>query len=265
MTYFGFLLIFLVIPIVLMLAVSWRDRRRGLDTAVSLRSWPIGRAIALHVFIALAYTTLWDNYLVATNVWWYDPELVTGYTIGWVPIEEYTFFILQPILGGLWLWFLMRHLTIAADGELKSSLRTWSVVAMAVIWFAMVLILAVGWKPGTYLALELGWALPPIMLQLAFGADILWRYRKLVTLSIVPLTLYLSFADLLAINWGTWTIDPAQSLNIYIAGILPIEEFVFFLLTNTLVTFGVTLIMAQESHQRFAELSLKFKALRVSE
>lgn len=265
MTYFGFLLIFLVIPILIMVGLSWRDRRHGLETAVSLRSWPIGRAITLHVLIALAYTTLWDNYLVATNVWWYDPELVTGFTIGWVPIEEYTFFILQPILGGLWLWFLMHHLSLKVDGELKSSLRKWSVAALGVVWLVMVLVLISGWKPGTYLALELGWALPPIMLQLGFGADILWRYRKLVMLSIVPLTLYLSFADLLAIHWGTWTIDPAQSLHILLGGILPVEELIFFLITNTLVTFGITLIMAKESHQRFAELSVKFKALRVSE
>jgi lycopene cyclase domain-containing protein len=72
-------------------------------------------AIGLHVVIALVYTTPWDNYLVATNVWWYDPELVTGIVIGWVPIEEYTFFILQPILGGLWIFFLRNRMTIDSD------------------------------------------------------------------------------------------------------------------------------------------------------
>ena len=60
--------------------------------------------------IALLYTTPWDNYLVATGVWWYDPALVTGLTLGWVPIEEYTFFILQTLLAGLWLAFLARRL-----------------------------------------------------------------------------------------------------------------------------------------------------------
>ena len=28
--------------------------------------------------IAVVYTTHWDNYLVATRVWWYDPALVSG-------------------------------------------------------------------------------------------------------------------------------------------------------------------------------------------
>ena len=51
--------------------------------------------------VAVLYTTPWDNYLVATGVWWYDPHLVAGLVLGWVPIEEYTFFILQTLAMGL--------------------------------------------------------------------------------------------------------------------------------------------------------------------
>ncbi|MCZ7668151.1 MAG: hypothetical protein M5U34_13635 [Chloroflexi bacterium] len=42
----------------------------------------------------------------------------------------------------------------------------------AVFWAGMVGMLISGWGPGTYLALELSWALLPILIQLAFGADI---------------------------------------------------------------------------------------------
>ncbi|MCB9445427.1 MAG: lycopene cyclase domain-containing protein [Ardenticatenaceae bacterium] len=255
MTYFGFLLRFLLIPIVALLGLLWWDRRRGRETAVTLRGWPVSWSIGLHVLVALIYTTPWDNYLVATRVWWYDPALVTGLTLGWVPIEEYTFFVLQPILAGLWLAFWARRLTLPSritDYGLR--IRIGSVAVLAIVWLATAVILITGWKPGTYLALELVWALPPIVLQLGFGADILWRYRCLVFLSIIPLTLYLSFADALAINWGTWTIDPAQSLNIYLGGVLPVEEFIFFLLTNTLVTFGIVLVWAEASHQRLIQI-----------
>lgn len=268
MSYFGFLLRFLMTPLVVLLGLWLWDRRRArltaastsLSAGVSLRSWPASWAIGLHVLIALIYTTPWDNYLVATNVWWYDPALVTGVTLGWVPIEEYVFFILQPILGGLWLHFLMRNADIRmrnTDYGLPAKgyqLRIGSVVSTGLIWLGTAVILITSWKPGTYLALELIWALPPIALQLSFGADILWQHRRLVFLAIVPLTLYLSFADALAINWGTWTIDPAQSLNIYLGGVLPVEEFIFFLLTNTLITFGIVLVMAEDSHRRLATI-----------
>lgn len=265
MTYFGFLAIFLVIPIVVLMGIEVMDKRHCRHLPANLQSWPPYAAVALHVLLALIYTTPWDNYLVATRVWWYDHNLVTGFVIGWVPIEEYTFFILQPILGGLWLLFLARRLKGLEKPEpLRPSLRWWSVGALAGVWFTAVIVLVINWKPGTYLGLELAWALLPIMLQLGFGADILWRYRRLVFWTIVPLVIYLSAADALAIGWGTWTIDPAQSTGIMIGGILPIEELVFFLLTNMLVGFGVTLLLAQESRERihsyYKQLRANFSA-----
>jgi lycopene cyclase domain-containing protein len=106
------------------------------------------------------------------------------------------------------------------------------------------------YKPLTYVGLELSWALIPIMVQLAFGADILWRHRRTVLVGIGLSTLYLSAADAVAIGAGTWTIDPAQSLNWFIGGVLPVEEFLFFGIVNTLVVIGSTLILAEESQQR---------------
>jgi lycopene cyclase domain-containing protein len=259
MSYFGFLLRFLGIPILILLGLTYWDHRQGQKRLTRLSHWPAALGIFLHILIALLYTTPWDNYLVATKVWWYDPDLVTGRTLGWVPIEEYTFFIVQPILGGLWLWFLARRLPEPNPTDnLRAGLR-WQLPLICLgIWLSAVAILITRWEPGTYLALELGWALPPIILQLAFGADILWRYRRLVFLSLVPLTLYLSAADALAINLGTWTINPSQSLNLLLGGILPIEEFIFFLLTNILITFGLVLLWATESHQRMQQLRTRF-------
>jgi len=242
-----------MIPIVVLLFVALRDSRQGRERCISLRGWPVWPALALHVAVALIYTTAWDNYLVATGVWWYDPVLVTGLTIGWVPIEEYAFFLLQPILGGLWLLFLMRRLKVG-ERSLHRSLRLWLTLMVGIIWIGGAVMLLLGWQPGTYLALELIWALPPIGLQLAFGADILWHNRRLLLLAILPLTIFLGAADAIAINWGTWTINPAKSLNIFVGGILPLEELIFFLLTNILVTFGLVLIWAATSHDRLRSL-----------
>src|SRR5512133_3182567 len=106
MTYFGFLLDFLVVPIsIFVVIIYWEDKRNR-----QINSFHNGRAvwigIAVHVILAVLYTTPWDNYLVATGVWYYNPKLVTGIVIGYVPIEEYTFFVLETILSGLWWWFL---------------------------------------------------------------------------------------------------------------------------------------------------------------
>jgi lycopene cyclase domain-containing protein len=251
MTYFGFLCGFLGIPIVLLAIVAFLDGRRGRPIPARLRAWPLAAAIALNVVVAVLYTTPWDNYLVATGVWTYNPALVTGITIGWVPIEEYTFFVVQTILAGLWLLFLMRRLSLDVDRTpLLPRWRWGPIVVLAAVWVVAVLILLVGWKPGTYLGLELGWALLPIMIQLGFGGDILRRYGRLVLLSILGMTAYLSIADCFAIGLGTWTISSGQSLNAMMGGVLPLEEVVFFLVTNTLITFGVVLLISQEGQAR---------------
>lgn len=250
MTYFGFLTRFLLIPLAVLGLLLWRDHRRGVAMPAYLRNLPAWLAILLHIFIAVIYTTPWDNYLVATSVWWYDPDLVTGITLGWVPIEEYTFFVLQTWLTGVWLIWLARRLPPAAQWTPSGKLRVILTTLTTIVWIPFVLFLIQGVEPATYSSLILAWALPPIILQLAFGADILWRYRNLVLTTIVVPTLFLALADTLAIQIGIWTISPSQIAGIHLPGGLPLEEFLFFLVTNVLVGFGVTLVLAQESRAR---------------
>lgn len=249
MTYFGFLGIFLVIPIGLLLGVSLLDARRGIRLPSHWQSWPAWMILLAHVVIAVVYTTPWDNYLVATRVWWYDPQLVTGHLIGYVPIEEYTFFVLQPVLTGLWLLLIARRTAHVRQTE-SATIRRRLLIIAALLWIVAVAILAVGWKPGTYFGLLMSWALPPVMIQVAFGGDILWQNRRIILLSVLPMTLYLAAVDKLAITSGTWTINPEQSFGIYILGRLPVEEFLFFLMTNLLISLGITLIASTEGKQR---------------
>jgi lycopene cyclase domain-containing protein len=255
MTYFSFLAQFLVIPIILLAALTWHDLHRGPSLPPALRGRPAWTVLLGHIAVALIYTTPWDNYLVATGVWSYNPALVTGLTLGWVPIEEYTFFVLQPLLTSLWLFYLARRLPVDPHPPSYSRSAAWGLLAgLGLLWLSLVWVLAIKWLPGTYLALILVWALPPVLLQIGFGADILWRHRRLILLTLLPVTLYLSLADALAINSGTWTIDPAQSLQIYLGGTLPLEEFVFFLMTNVLLVLGTVLVLARESQSRVLTL-----------
>jgi lycopene cyclase domain-containing protein len=201
------------------------------------------------MLIALTYTTPWDNYLVATKVWWYDPARIFGITIGWVPLEEYLFFILQPILVGLWMLILVSHGNLVQQGSDSAiNISHVSVISAASLWIISLLLLLVGGSSTNYIGLELAWALPAAILQLGFGANILWRQRRLIFLSVVPLTLYLALADAIAIQAGIWTISSIHSTGILLGGILPLEEFVFFLLTNTLVAFGFVLIWSPKSY-----------------
>ncbi len=94
-------------------------------------------------------------------------------------------------------------------------------------------------EPFTYLTLVLGWALPPILLQWLVGWRFLRLQRRAWLLGIVIPTVYLSLADSTALG-VVWTIHPAKSLGIYFSNV-PLEEVLFFLLTNTLVVQSVIL------------------------
>jgi lycopene cyclase domain-containing protein len=100
------------------------------------------------------------------------------------------------------------------------------------------------WGNATYLILILGWALPIIVLQWLIGAGLLLRRWKVLLPGILIPTLYLTMIDSVALHAGTWTISPQQSLNIFLPVIrVPIEEAIFFLVTNTLLIQGLILAL----------------------
>jgi lycopene cyclase domain-containing protein len=251
MTYFGVLLRFIAPLLVLFTALTLYDRSGKRALPQAFRTWPDYLVLLGHIAIALIYTTPWDNYLVAKQVWWYDPNLVTGITLGWVPIEEYTFFVVQTWMTGLWVVSLMRRIPPpTVKFHPRPRLRWGTALAVGLVWVVGLILLFTGWTRGLYMALLLVWALPPIILQLGFGADILWHYRALTLAGMLPPFLYLCLVDGLAIASGTWTINPQNTIGLDLAGILPLEEITFFLVTNVLITFGLVLMLARESHLR---------------
>ncbi len=102
---------------------------------------------------------------------------------------------------------------------------------------------------ATYLILELAWALPVIVLQLAVGFPELWRARRTWALAVLLPTIYLCLADRLAMANGIWTIHADRSTGISLAG-LPLEEAVFFLLTNLMVVQALILFQSHDTRAR---------------
>jgi len=246
MTYFGFLLRFLFIPILVFLAITLWDNRNNKQIHGFRNGRAVWTAIAIHVLLAVTYTTPWDNYLVATKVWYYNPNLVTGLVIGYVPIEEYTFFVVETILAGLWWWFLARRLSAPANNfEPNKRLIQTSSGLLIFVWMIFTYLFFLGDIKWTYLSIILFWALPAILPQLLFGADILWHYRKLVFWAIMIPGTYLSLMDIVALKDTTWSISPTQTTGVLFFEILPLEEVVFFFITNVLISFGMTLLLAQ--------------------
>lgn len=268
MTYFQFLWIFLGIPLTGIVFLTLLDYlfQKSLPALLTGASFWI--VLLGHILVAVLYTTPWDNYLVATGVWYYDPNRVSGITLGWVPLEEYIFFIMQTLLTGLWLGWLLRRFKYDSSKKGNDNLARWVPLTILVgIWVPALIALLIGWKEGTYLCLILVWALPPMMIQFAFGGDILIKFKFPIFVAIFTAVIYLSSADSFSIREGTWSIDPRQSTKVFLGGVLPIEEFLFFLMTNALIVFGMTLVLANVSHVRYRswkqQVKLWFRRLSI--
>ena len=249
MTYFEVLATFILPPLLVLMIIVPQDVWRRVFKHQGQVDWLPYIAILLHVVIAVVYTTPWDNYLVATNVWWYDPDLVTGLRLGYVPIEEYTFFVLQTLLTGFWTLFLMRYIFKSPLRVRRNfTLRMITGMVTLALWLISTVLLLSGWQDGTYLTLILSWALIPVAIQMFYGADILLANWRLVTVAFMAPTIYLWIVDSLSISSGTWTIDPAQTTGLML-GSLPMEEMLFFLMTNVIIVFGITLLLSEYTRQ----------------
>jgi lycopene cyclase domain-containing protein len=96
-----------------------------------------------------------------------------------------------------------------------------------------------------YLVHLLAWTAPLLagqlwMLRRRYGADTGRVLRAILPPAIV-VSLWLAAADHLAIRDGIWRFGPGRHLGITV-GVVPVEEILFFLVTNLLVAFGLALM-----------------------
>ncbi|SEO69196.1 lycopene cyclase domain-containing protein [Halogranum amylolyticum] len=234
LTYLDFLVLLLGPPLVVLAGLLWAgDCRLG-------RRRCVAAGLTIVTAVGLVYTTPWDNELIGRGVWWYGENAVLA-TIWRAPAEEYLFMLLQPVLTGLWLARLPRVPTATTwrTGMTLGS-RTGGVLAGAVVTAVGAVFL--GSDATFYLGAILAWAGPVFALQWGFGWRQLWEQRRLVTLGVGVPTLYLAAGDRVAIDLGIWSLSPAYTTGVTVGG-LPVEEGLFFLVTNMFVVQGLVLFL----------------------
>jgi lycopene cyclase domain-containing protein len=95
-----------------------------------------------------------------------------------------------------------------------------------------------------YLLHLLGWGLPVLGLQLGLLARAWGRRFPALLGTVLPpalwVTAWLVLGDELAISRGVWAFGEGSHLGVYL-GHVPVEEALFFLLTNLMVAFGLAL------------------------
>ncbi|WP_276259350.1 lycopene cyclase domain-containing protein [Haloglomus litoreum] len=231
-------------------AVTATPRVRVGGRSVDAR--PLG--VLIMAVLAFVYTTPWDSYLIRQGAWSYG-EGTTVARLFAVPLGEYLFFVIQPVLTALWLYLLPAGpaggaTEARADGgaafatgrarRVTPGERALGAAGGGLVAFGGWL--ALGLDGGLYLGTLLLWAAPVLVVQWAFGWPYLWARRRVVALAVAVPTLYLWVADRIALALGVWELSPDLTTGAVVPLLgLPVEEAAFFLLTNLFVVQGLVL------------------------
>ena len=99
---------------------------------------------------------------------------------------------------------------------------------------------------ATYLLFELGWCLPVVALHWLLDARRLARRLRLIVGVTSGVTAYLTLADSVAIHSGIWSLHASRLTGLSI-GNVPIEESIFFAISNLMVVQSLILLRPKET------------------
>ncbi|RBR25649.1 uncharacterized protein FIESC28_01612 [Fusarium coffeatum] len=189
---------------------------------------------------AVVATIPWDSYLIRNRIWTYPPGVVCGLTAWDIPAEELFFFVIQTLNTSL-LYMLLSKATFHPVYLNKAS--TWGKVAGQLLFTSAIIF---GWVhvsrggEGMYMGLILIWACPFLLFLWTISYQFIVNLPWTNTLLPIALpTVYLWVVDTFALRRGTWSITSGTKYGVVLWDGLDIEEAVFFLLTNTLIVFGL--------------------------
>ncbi|XP_031621320.1 bifunctional lycopene cyclase/phytoene synthase-like [Contarinia nasturtii] len=191
--------------------------------------------------MAVLYTTPWDNYIIYNKAWWYRKDAVIG-TIGYVPIEEYLFFVIQTIHTTLWTSLCSRwtlhSLHLKNYNRPKFHLIRYGVIAISLVFIVAGYRHAIPATKPFYLGCMTCWVFVVVtLLWYMSGPYIVKRYKATLISILVP-SIYLCYVDLIALRARVWHINEATSLEIFPIEDLPLEEILFFFFSNMIVALG---------------------------
>ncbi|GAA5820056.1 hypothetical protein JCM3770_002120 [Rhodotorula araucariae] len=207
-----------------------------------LRTWRDVYKTCFLITIAVTATIPWDSYLIRNRIWSYPDSSVVGPTLFAIPYEEIFFFFVQTYLTSSIYAVLTRpivHAVLLPRTPSEGRAVRWTGTAVLFAVFALAWTKLKEGGEGTYLALIVAWVAPFLtLLWFITSTHLRAMPRSTLVLAILIPTIFLWECDARALQRGTWVIEQGTKLGVSFRG-LEIEEAVFFLLTNTMIVFGL--------------------------
>jgi lycopene cyclase domain-containing protein len=237
MTYLRFHLIFNLPPLIALAAIT------------SQVPWTFGEitAFALVLLAVLVFTTPWDNLAAKWGIWGFPREKYSV-RIGYLPIEEYLFFLLQSANVMLavraffhflpdWQTNQDTEINLVTELCLAASVLPWILIAFALRHLRQKA------GPQVNYAVHLAWFLPVIYSQWVVAFALFSAHALMLLLITTAFGIYYTAADLFAVRSGTWFFDEKQITGVKLGRVLPWEEIAFFFLTTLLVAQSYILLL----------------------
>jgi putative membrane protein len=207
-------------------------------------------AAGLVLLAVLVFTAPWDNLAAKWGIWGFPREKYS-LRLGYLPVEEYAFFILQSVNVMLAIRALFHYVPNWQNGQ-GVRIERGSLVCLAVSIVPWLLILFQLWwlrrrgGPCVNYAVHLTWFLPIIYAQWVLAPYLFLGHAGMLLVVTLGFGSYYTLADYVAVRSGTWFFDEKQITGLKFAGLLPWEEIVFFFLTSLLVAQSYLLLLPSD-------------------
>ncbi len=204
----------------------------------------------LVLLAVMIFTSPWDNYAAKWGIWGFPREKYSV-RLGYLPVEEYAFFLLQSVNVMLAVRALLHYFPQWQTGQgvvfgrmtvicLAASILPWVLVVFQLRWLRR------RGGPCVNYALHLVWFLPVIYAQWVIAPFLFLGHGALLATVALAFGFYYTLADLVAVRYGTWYFDEKQITGVKLARVLPWEEVAFFFLTSLLVAQSYLLLLPSD-------------------
>ena len=231
------------------------------------------RSATLSILLAIVYVTAtpWDVYLLRNGVWGYSSKPVIGTFLD-VPYEEYFFFGIQTLITSLVYFTIMTPYQIESiqrdevakyskeKGGFRMGKGLSNKIGLVTILGTISAFLNLSNERFFYMKSIAIYFLAFFSIQVVVGFRQILMGKALGRLAFAATlpTIFYWIIDGIAINAGTWSISERTSTGIKLFNTLPIEEAVFFAITNIIIIQGLYLVELNYDLQ-FGRLHTKIK------
>jgi lycopene cyclase domain-containing protein len=194
----------------------------------------VGHVIPLVVAaIACVFSASWDNFLAAKGVWTVEADRMIG-TAGFMPFEEYLWFIDHTLLASVWvldLWSTKGQRSVPSTAPRRAARIAGAalclVATIAGLWLLQ-------FDRSLYLGVILSFMSPVAGLQWWIGGHLLLQQRREWLLGIAVPSLYFVLLDTWAIHQDVWRISVRYTTGALLFGIQA-EQILVYSTTTVLV------------------------------